>query len=595
MSHFFRINKLYLSVLIKRSKLFFFYRIMLIGLGVVSALATMYFPKFFFDAITEKKDFMIAMEILILYLIYTIINVSIVNVFQVHIDIINDDVRYDMKQIVMERAYKMPFDQFDDPECYDKIQRAVEFVESGSYQSIDSIAGILSDVLSLAAVFYVLSQLNLWVILFLAIAMATEFIVNLLRDKEVFSTKKRLTRLRRQMNYFFQIMVRRESLKDLRLNNAHRFISDKFDKNYKQSRKETIRLNSKILFLRVPTRITDAIFTGGLYGFLGWDLFKGVITMGSFTMLLSAATNVKSLILTIQAGISQLRQSTMEAHNFYDIFDEQNKGEDSSKLKPDNWDGRPVAIQFSHVTFTYPGQTHPVIEDLSFLIEEAQKAVFVGENGAGKSTIIKLMLGLYQPDSGHVFINGMDIQELDKEALYSIISVVFQDHSEFSFSIAENILMDYETADKESSVKQALDMAGLAPRIEGCPLKEKTPLTRELADDGIDLSGGERQKLAIARAYIKKSGLLIMDEPSSSLDVFSEEELFRHLRCLSRQQTTVLITHRVLALKGFDRILYVEKGRIAEDGTHEELFANQGLYYDMYRSQISISRQVTEK
>ena len=349
MSHFFRINRLYLSVLIRRSKLFFFYRLMLIGLSVVSALATMYFPKFFFDAITEKKNFMIALEILILYLIYTIINVTIANAFQVQIDIINDDVRYDMKQIVMERAYKMPFDQFDDPECYDKIQRAVEFVESGSYQSIDNIAGILSDVLSLAAVFYVLSQLNLWVILFLAIAMATEYIVNLLRDREVFNTKKRLTRLRRQINYFFQIMVRRECLKDLRLNTALSFISDKFDKNYKQSRRETVRLNSKILFLRVPTRITDAIFTGGLYGFLGWDLFKGVITMGSFTMLLSAATNVKSLILTIQAGISQLRQSTMEAHNFYDIFDEQKKDEDSSKLNPDDWNNRPVTIQFNHI------------------------------------------------------------------------------------------------------------------------------------------------------------------------------------------------------------------------------------------------------
>ena len=389
-------------------------------------------------------------------------------------------------------------------------------------------------------------------------------------------------------------MVRRESLKDLRLNTALSFISDKFDKNYKQSRRETVRLNSKILFLRVPTRITDAIFTGGLYGFLGWDLFKGVITMGSFTMLLSAATNVKSLILTIQIGISQLRQSTMEAHNFYDIFEEQNQS-NALKMPPDNWNDRPVTIQFSHVTFTYPGQTYPVIEDLSFLIEEAQKAVLVGENGAGKSTIIKLMLGLYPPDSGHIFINGMDIQELDKEALYSIFSVVFQDHSEFSFSIAENILMDYETADKESLVKQALDIVGLAPRIESCPLKEKTPLTRELADDGIDLSGGERQKLAIARAYIKKSRLLIMDEPSSSLDVFSEEELFQHLRYLSRQQTTVLITHRVLALKGFDRILYVEKGRIAEDGTHEELLANQGLYYDMYMSQASMYQQVTEK
>ena len=155
--------------------------------------------------------------------------------------------------------------------------------------------------------------------------------------------------------------------------------------------------------------------------------------------------------------------------------------------------------------------------------------------------------------------------------------------------------MDYETADKESLVKQALDIVGLAPRIESCPLKEKTPLTRELADDGIDLSGGERQKLAIARAYIKKSRLLIMDEPSSSLDVFSEEELFQHLRYLSRQQTTILITHRVLALKGFDRILYVEKGRIAEDGTHEELLANQGLYYDMYMSQASMYQQVTEK
>ena len=591
MKNFLRINRLYLGILVNQSKMFFLYRLLLIGLNSLSAVALVVFPNFFFDAITEKGNFTQAIVILLGYLFYTIVNATIVNLLNSLIGIINEDVKYKMKQCVMERVYKIPFAQFDDPECYDRIQRAADFVDSGRYQTIDIIASFLSDIISLSAVLYVLSQLNLWIILFLLLAMVAEYVVNLLRDKAVFKNKNELTRLRRQINYFFQTSIKKEKLKDLRLNNAQEFVASKYNEAYLESRKKTVRLNTNLLFLQLPTRITDAIFMGSLYGFLGKDLFLGTITMGGFTMMMSAAQNIKSLILTMQIGVSQLRQSALEAQNFYDIFDNSSMIQAATTALPKEYENKPFNIRFEHVTFTYPGQTTPAIRDLSFNIDGKQKVVLVGENGAGKSTIIKLMLGLYEPDSGKVLINEHNIQELDKESLYSHISVVFQDHSEFSFTIAENVLMNIETNEKESIVRKVLDSVGLSSHIYSRPLKEKTPLTRELSSEGIDLSGGERQKLAIARAYAKQAQLLIMDEPSSSLDAYAEKEMYNHFLKLSLLQTSVLITHRVLFLKGFDRILYVEKGKIIEDGTHQDLLKKQGAYFNMYKIQNAIHKE----
>ena len=589
MKNFWKINQLYLSELLKRSKLFFLYRFLLILLAVVSSLTMLYFPKFFFDAITEKKDFQTSLIILVVYGLYLILNSCLVNFLNLLITIINDDVKYCIRQKVIARIYQMPYEKFDTPQNYDQIQRALEFVDSGNYQFYDIIAGIVSDVLSLCAVIYVLSQLNWWVLLFLAVAMLTEYMVNRIRDKEVYQTKRKLTRSKRGMNYIFGIIGRKEYIKDLRINHTGHFIHEKFEKFYRESREETIRMTAKMNFLKLPTSITDTLFTCGLYGFLGWDLFLGKITMGSFTMLLSAATNVKALILTIQIGLSSIRQSTLEARNFYEIFEADDREPDPPKLLEEQCPmNQAHSITFEHVRFTYPGQGRPVIDDLSFSIAPDEKVVFVGENGAGKSTIIKLILGLYQPDCGRILIDGIDLREWEPETLYQTVSVVFQDHMEFAFTIAENILMNNQTEDSIPTIHQALETVGLKQKVLSMPLQEKTPLTRELSEDGIDISGGERQKLAIARAYAKKGRLLIMDEPSSSLDVFTESELFGHLTSLSRGQTAILITHRVISLQQFDRIFYVEAGGIPECGSHDELIQKNGRYKKMFDTQSLI-------
>ncbi|MCI8553349.1 MAG: ABC transporter ATP-binding protein, partial [Clostridiales bacterium] len=245
-------------------------------------------------------------------------------------------------------------------------------------------------------------------------------------------------------------------------------------------------------------------------------------------------------------------------------------------------------IEFEHVSFTYPGQEKPAVRDVTFSIAPNERVAFVGENGAGKSTIIKLMLGLYLPDSGRILIDGVDLREWEPDTLYQAVSAVFQDHREFAFSVAENVLMQEESEESLPAVREALEQAGLWEKVEGLSLRESTPLTRELSEEGADLSGGERQKLAIARAYAKEARLLVMDEPSSALDVFAESELFRQLSALSRGRTAVLITHRVISLQTFDRIFYIEAGELVECGPHRELIRQNGRYRKMYETQSLI-------
>lgn len=582
---FLRINHLYLSELSRTNKAFFIYRVLLIGLSVLTSQVTLYFPKLFFDAITERADFTRAIILLVGYLLFLLIEFSLVNVFNILIDIINEDVKYHLQQSVIRKIYEMPYEKFDDPVSYDQIKRSIEFVESGRYQLLDILAGLVTDILSLAATIYVMGQLNIWVLVFLALSMVVEYIVNLLRDKEVFRAKRKLTRMGREMGYLFQLVSKKENLQDLKISNSYPFVSKKYESLYRKTRKDFVRLKARIGFLKLPTKITDALFTGGIYGFLGWDLVRGQITVGSFTMLLNAANHVKAYIMTIQMAISDLRQAALDAQNFYEVFAQETDPRPPRLPLPESWEGKPYSIEFDHVSFTYPGQTEPVIQDLSFKIQASQRVVMIGENGAGKSTIIKLMLGLYNPDKGRVLINGKNLEQLDKKEFYHTVGAVFQDHREFAFTIAENVLMDFENEKNREAVYQALTSVGLMERTASAPLKEKTPLTRELSEEGVDFSGGERQKLAIARAYMKQGGLLVMDEPSSALDVFSEQELFHHVTVLSRSQTAVVITHRVLSLQGFDQIFYIKEGAIMESGTHEELMERNGLYKKMVQAQ----------
>ena len=244
-----------------------------------------------------------------------------------------------------------------------------------------------------------------------------------------------------------------------------------------------------------------------------------------------------------------------------------------------------VGIELEHVSFTYPGSRVPTLKDLNLTIRPGEKIALVGLNGAGKSTLVKLLCGLYRPTSGTIRVGGRPISSFGKEEYFSMIAAVFQDVKLLPLTIAQNVASDNGEDIDRQRVRQCLSLAGLWEMVDGLPRKEDTPLGRGVLDDGIDLSGGERQKVWMARAFYKEASILILDEPTAALDPLAEQEIYEKYVEMSEGRTSLFISHRLASTRFCDRIWLMENGRITEQGSHEELMEKNGAYARLFAVQ----------
>lgn len=244
-----------------------------------------------------------------------------------------------------------------------------------------------------------------------------------------------------------------------------------------------------------------------------------------------------------------------------------------------------LQLSFCHVSFRYPGSERWVLRDISFRIDPREKRAIVGYNGAGKTTLVRLIMRLYEPTEGHMLLNGHDVREYDMDAYRAAFSTIFQNFRLYAFSVAENVLMRDHEAGEEGEVRRALEKCGILDKIDSYPNGIHTRMTKEFDKDGIELSGGQQQKIALARAFARESDIVILDEPTSALDPMSEYEMCRSMLELCARRACVVISHRLAITKDVDRILFLEKGRIAETGSHEELLKENGRYAEMWKVQ----------
>ena len=250
-----------------------------------------------------------------------------------------------------------------------------------------------------------------------------------------------------------------------------------------------------------------------------------------------------------------------------------------------------VGIELEHVSFTYPGSRVPTLKDLNLAIRPGEKIALVGLNGAGKSTLVKLLCGLYRPTSGTIRVGGRPLSSFGREEYFSMIAAVFQDVKLLPLTIAQNVASDNGEDIDRQRVRQCLSLAGLWEMVDGLPQKEDTPLGRGVLDDGIELSGGERQKVWMARAFYKEAPILILDEPTAALDPLAEQEIYEKYVQMSEGRTSLFISHRLASTRFCDRIWLMENGRITEQGSHEELMEKNGTYARLFEVQGKYYRE----
>jgi ATP-binding cassette subfamily B protein len=489
---------------------------------------------------------------------------------------------------VMEHASRLDLSSYEDPEFYDKLERArVQATDRiGMVQAVGRLLQQAITAITLSASIFVFSP---WLLLLLIAGVVPAFIGESHFAFLGYALNFRLTPTRRQLDYLRDIGASKESAKELKLFGLSGYLSGKYARLADEVYAESVSLLKRRLR---ASSIFALLSTGAYYGayaFVIYQTISGRLTVGTLVFLAGALSGASSNIQQIFSSFAGIADQALFLTDLLEFF----AVEPKVKSKPQALSApRPVreGFKFENVSFVYPGTSRLILDNLSFRLQPGERIALVGENGQGKTTLVKLITRLYDPTSGRILLDGIDLREYDLEGLHHEIGVIFQDFMRYEMVARENIAMG-KVSDLENVGRtvEAARKSLAAPVIERLPLGYEQMLGRRF-EGGVDLSGGEWQKVALARAYLRDSQLLILDEPTASLDARSERDVFQRFAELTQGKMAILISHRFSTVRMADRILVLEDGKIAEDGCHSELISRGERYSRMFELQAASYR-----
>lgn len=389
----------------------------------------------------------------------------------------------------------------------------------------------------------------------------------------------------RKIDYITGKVMAFSYAKDVRLYAAHRWLLSKYEGFMRERRSwngKALRHNLKALG---ASRIVELIKQAAVYGFLVRGVLAGSIGADDFMLYVGLAVQMSNMLSSIAGELRQLKESVLSISDYRKMLERKDSTAREEGQTPVLEPGRTPEVAFSHVSFTYAGAERAALQDIDFTMRPGEKVALVGLNGAGKTTLVKLLCGMYEPTEGEILVDGHPSTKWDLESWYSLFSAVFQDVQVLPATVAENVAAcPPEEMDRER-VRECLERAGLWETVEKLPKGMDTCLQKEMFRDGVNLSGGETQKLLLARAVYREAPLLILDEPTAALDAIAENQMYLRYSELTKGKTSVFISHRLSSTRFCDRILMLENGRIVEEGSHDQLMAKKGRYYNLFQVQ----------
>lgn len=405
-----------------------------------------------------------------------------------------------------------------------------------------------------------------------------------------------LSAIKLSQRYFQKQSYDTAAGKDVRLYQLGGWIDGVYRQINKRYQKILFHIRSAYFVNDLLTLTLQLLRDGICYGFLIYRLSHGTMTVSGFVLALGAVSGFSSYFNEITSALSKsvLLLCLEQIRWMREFLDLPLPAGHALPFRPEFDRMKPLEICFSHVSFSYPESEKKILDDVSFTLHAGEHTALVGINGAGKSTIVKLICGLYQPAEGSITVNGISLTNLNPAQYYEAVAAVFQDPFALSFSIAENVSCSTLEETDRDHCREALVRAGLWEKIAGLPQKEETYLGKDMTDDGVTLSGGEMQKLMMARALYKNCRLLLLDEPTAALDAISENEMYETYSTLLKNKTALFISHRLASTRFCDTILFLGNGRIKERGTHEELLALGGSYAHMFEVQSQYYQETEE-
>lgn len=390
------------------------------------------------------------------------------------------------------------------------------------------------------------------------------------------------------MRYFKYIFTNYDNSLEIKLYNIKDFLIGKYIDSWTEYYKNRKKFTAKIAALMfVSLLISTFVSQLLLYILLIGKIAKKIISIGDAMYYMSLFHNLYNSTVSLIRIISSSNAAFVRLNTVKEFINQKPMVQKNGVLTLD----KIQKIEFSHVYFRYPGKENYVLEDCSFTMEAGQQIGLVGENGCGKSTIVKLILRLYDVEEGEILLNGIDIMEYDIEKYRAMFSVLFQDFIKYSFTLRENVsLSDIEKSDNDERIKDALSKSEMSELVSTWDKGLETPLTRSFEPDGKELSGGQWQRIALSRVFFADRDFVILDEPSASLDVFAEEKIFHQFQQLSGTRSSIIISHRLSSIVAADKILVLKNGRILEQGKHRELLSKNGYYSELFYAQAQSYR-----
>ncbi len=486
---------------------------------------------------------------------------------------------------LMKHAAKLDLVSFEDPVFYDKLERARRQT-TGRVTLLASLLNIAQDSLSLVSLSAGLIVFSPWLLLLLALAVIPSFLGETHFTALAYSVLYKWTPQRRELDYLRMLGASTGSAKEIKIFGLGDYLADRY-----RSVSDRVFQDNKAVAIRRATvgSLLNLISTGGYYGAYAVILMRtasGELSLGTLTFLTGAFARSRMFIEKILSGFNDVSEQALFLRDLFEFFEMEPRIRSLATALPAP---RPIRIgfEFQNVTFRYAGATRDVLSGISFRLEPAEKIALIGANGAGKTTLVKLLARLYEPASGRILLDGVDLREYSVEDLRGEIGVIFQDYMRYDMRIKENIgFGKIEDLNSDDLIYGAASKSQAAEMIDRLPAKFEQIVGRRF-EGGVDLSGGEWQKIALARAYMRDAQLLILDEPTATLDARAEYEVFLRFAELTSGRMSVLISHRFSTVRMADRILVLAGGAITEQGTHRELVNQGGLYAELFELQAA--------
>lgn len=567
-------------------RLFSFY-IIQIPLIVLGPLISIYVPKVLIDSVAKNvsvKELLINLSIPIMGIVLT---ETILKGSKLKTELGGVKYRFNYVKLQVNKAVDTDFENIDGSEGQDKFTKATMATgqnNAGTEAIARTSLELASNILGILIYGGIIFTIHPLVVLFILVSSFINYIAGDYANKFEFKNKDNLSPINKKLTYIQTKSGDFKAAKDLRLYNMSYWFRDM----YNIFLEKRINIQKQNLYRKYFANVVDGLLVffrdGIVYGFLIYSVLYKDMAIGNFVLYFAAVAGLSNWLSGIVKNLNSLNTihlETSDLRSYLDMEDRMNRGEGIELPKDFEL---PCDIELKNLYFKYPNAEDYTIKNMNLKINKGEKLALVGINGAGKTTLVKLICGLYTPTKGEILINGKNIELYNRDEYYTLFSVVFQDTYLLPLSIEKNITLQEDNIDSER-LEKILKISGLDEKINSLPKGKDTLMMKSIYDEAIDLSGGEMQKLMLARALYKGSPIMVLDEPTAALDPIAENEIYQKYNDMTKDNTSIFISHRLSSTRFCDRIIFMEDGEIIEDGNHYTLIDEGGKYKEMFDMQ----------